>query len=240
MLHNPQIISFESGRGPQLSHPGWRLVHRLVGELESSPVRSSHDQPATRLCVGEVGHRVDAVVGIHMYSAHEPARLVRSDWKNGQIKGAAALTDLRELGMQSCVTGKVQRVIGRTKCPARPQCSIASTERPAGKVLGGNAGESQVCDRAVLPPIPFCYFSGASPPQECTEPKWSEPRDGRVPTGKMRNGCRIEMVIMVVRKYDDIDGRQTIELNTCRHPPFWPRKLDRRCALTEDGIRQDV
>jgi hypothetical protein len=45
---------------------------------------------------------------------------------------------------------------------------------------------------------------------------------------------------MVVRQHDDVDWRQTVELNAWRDPPAGTEELDGGGALAPDGINENV
>jgi hypothetical protein len=63
---NPEMTAVATSCPPLLSHSRWRLVHRLVGQLERAPVSRGHYQRLASLARGELRDRFHAVFGIHM------------------------------------------------------------------------------------------------------------------------------------------------------------------------------
>src|SRR5450759_1784276 len=94
------------------SSPG--LVHRLVGELECSPMRGGHYKTAGALCRRQLGDRLHAIFRIHMDRAHEPPGLVGPDRQNRHIERSTAPRDDPEFGMKGGVTSKKQCLVRGT------------------------------------------------------------------------------------------------------------------------------
>src|SRR5690349_17458018 len=99
----------------------------------------NHRQPSILLRGGELRHGFDAIFGIHMYRAHEPARFIRTDRQDCQLERPTALADRAEFRMERSIAGEKNRVLSGSQRPSAPQSPIAAAESPAGKVLRRNA-----------------------------------------------------------------------------------------------------
>jgi len=107
-------------------------------------------------------------------------------------------------------------------------------------VLRGHAGELELSDRTILPPVTLVYISCSASFEKCAESEWSVPRYCWITLGKPRDGCRIKMIVMVVGQNDHVDWRKAIEIDCRLNPASRTNELDWRCALAPDRIGQNV
>ena len=107
-------------------------------------------------------------------------------------------------------------------------------------MLGRNAGQVEVSYAAFLPPISFNNVASSAMAEEICRPERSVPHSRRVTLDQARDCRSVEMIVMVVGKYDHVDRGQSIELYPGRNPTSGAGKLHRRGALAPNGIDQDV
>ena len=66
----------------------------------------NHRQPSTLLRGGKLRYGFDAVLGIHMYGTHEPARFIRTNRQDCQLERPTAFADSTEFGMERSIAGE--------------------------------------------------------------------------------------------------------------------------------------
>jgi hypothetical protein len=133
---------------------------------------SSYDQRLTLLRRFQLIDRLQAVGGVHVNGAYEPAWLVRSNRKNCDVEGTAPRGYRSEFGMEAGIPREEQCVGWGAQRPTTPERAIALAERSAGKMLGWNARQMKSLDGGLIPPIPFHYFASAPLPQKISCPQW--------------------------------------------------------------------
>ena len=97
------------------------------------------------------------LLGIHVGSAHEPARLIGSDGEERHIRRAAAAADIREeKRVITRVTRKVERPSTGSQNVAAPETDIGLEEAPAApKERGHQLNRSIARPLEGLPPVEF-------------------------------------------------------------------------------------
>jgi hypothetical protein len=76
--------------------------------------------------------------------------------------------------------------------------------------------------------------------KEICRPERGVPHSSRVTLDQACDCRSVEVIVVVVRKYDHVDRWQSIELYPGRNPTSGAGKLHRRGALAPNGIDQDV
>jgi hypothetical protein len=203
--------------GPVGAHPLRRLVERFVGELERAPMRCDHSQRPMLLRRLELGVRDEGIFGIHVHGPHEPARLVCSDWQDCDIERPESGADVPKHRMQGCVTCEKDRMGRRSDCPTAPQSMVAATERPSGKVLCRHAGYAEAQCLTRFHPVAFAHVGCPACAYEISDAEGRVPDNCRVAIGQAGDGRRVEMVIVVMRKANQIDRRQLIKVDGWRN-----------------------
>src|SRR5258706_11603456 len=91
--HDPEIVGVEPGCSPLLAHSRRRLVHRLVSQLERSPMGRGHNPASFVLRCRQLRDSFDAIFRVHVDPTHEPTPLIRSNPKDRPIAKAPTLSD---------------------------------------------------------------------------------------------------------------------------------------------------
>ena len=181
VLHDPQVGGVEAGLLPDAAHAGRWFVHRLVGELERAPMSGDDNQASSRLGGHQVGGGFRAIFRVHVNSAHEPPRLVCSNWEYCHVEGSAPTADGPEFRMKPGVSRKQEGTSAGSEGPAAPQSGVSTPQASAREMLRGNAREVDVSRDCLLPPIALGDIARAVLLQKWTDPQRREPGDGGEP-----------------------------------------------------------
>jgi hypothetical protein len=95
-------------------------------------------------------------------------------------------------------------------------------------------------DLCRLPPVTFENVAGTTMTQEAANAEGRQPLCRRIARGESADGSGIEVIVMVVRKNDDVDWRKVVERESWWNPSAWAGELYRRRPLTPDRIEQNV
>src|SRR5438874_199941 len=211
------------------------LIHGLIRELERPPMDGHHQLRA------KPAECLNRFRGMHVEIAHEPAWLVRADGQECEIERTAALGDSRKLRMVAGVAREENTAaIVRGERPAAPQRFAAIDERATAEVLRRYARDVQVIDVRGLPPVQLAREFCSAPAHKGFESQRNEPRRLWKRARERPNRTVIEMIVVVVRLQNDVDGRQVAELYTGCHPTTRTGKAKWRRAITPHRVGEDV
>ena len=91
-----------------------------------------------------------------------------------------------------------------------------------------------------LPPVELHDLRSAPFLQEFTHPDWREPFCVREPGNESTRGSTIEMIVMVVRNENGVDGRKLVKGQTGCRVTSRPGKLNRGSPGAPDRIGKDA
>jgi hypothetical protein len=86
-------------------------------------------------------------------------------------------------------------------------------------MLGGKAGQAQVSERTLLPPVTLYDVTCSLAAKKVSYSERRVPLCCGIALGEAGYGRRVKMVVMVVRKNYGIDGRQPVKVHRWWHPP---------------------
>lgn len=226
---------------PRFSEKARWLIQRLVGKTESAPMGRDEDAVVCRrarsadLKVG--GNRF---LGTHMYGLHEPARLISADGENRRIKRSQATSNLAELGVETRVTAKENSMAADADDPPAPKCGVSVPWITPGEMLRRSA-PCRWCSRVTrLPPVHLDDVGRASFFQKITDAEGGKPFRARKSRNNATHCLIIEMIVVVVRDENCVDGRKLLEEHTRRRVSPRSGKLNRGSPFAPDWIGKDA
>ena len=188
--------------------PGGRLVVRLAGEREGAPVHAEQAGGA------QVQRGLQRLLGRHVHGPGDVARRVGSDRQRGQVERPEPVAGLREVAVVAGVAAEVEALRAEHR-PRGPEATALVDGGAPAAVLGGRAHHRQPLDRDRLSPVELHRVGDAAIGEpgldaERHDEEWIER------PGQAAHGGLVEMVVVIVRDQDEVDGRQVVERDAGR------------------------
>ncbi len=165
-----------------------------------------------------------------------------------EVEAAPVAVALREARVDVGEVLRVRRVAGEEDLEVGGEDRVAAPERlhavgqrPARPMLDGSEDDLERADARALPPVELDRIRDSRVGEPCLEAERNdeERRPSRL-RGERLHARRVEMVVVVVRDDDGVDVRQVGERDPGRERALRAGEGERRRALGEDRIGQDV
>lgn len=191
--------------------------------------------PAADLKVGR-----NYILRTHVHGLHEPPRLISTDGKNRCVQRSKATSNLCELRVKTRVAGKENSMAADAYDPTAPKGGIPVPGITPGEMLRRSAPCRYCAQAARLPPVHLDDMSCAPLFQKITDAKRYDPLCERKSGNKMTHGLVIEVIVMIVRDENCVDGRERVEGHAGRRVSPGSGKLNRRSSVAPDRIGKDA
>jgi hypothetical protein len=133
--------------------------------------------------------------------------------------------DLREFRVKRGVAGKEHTVGPNADHPARPQCRIPVPRVTSGEMLRRSAEGRNFAEASTFPPIHFSHVGYPALYEKLAHPKRGDPFRSRKPSDQKTRCCVVEVIVVIVRYEDSVDGRELVEGQARRCMPPRTGKL---------------
>ena len=167
-------------------------------------------------------------------------RLVGADWQKGEVERTAHFSDPFEFRVIAAVAAEEHPPLARGQCPAAPERAIAVERRSGTAVLRWRAEQLESVHLRPVPPIQLLYVLRPAVAEPAREPERSQPAGVGVRRRQRANRRLIEVVVVVVRLQDDIDGWQRVERDGGWYDASGAEEANEGCSVAPDRIGENV
>ena len=146
--------------------------------------------------------------GVHVHRRHEPARLVGTDWQQGNIWRTQPGADRRPMRTGPAIAGEEHPALvsGGLQHEAAPERSIAIKRCACGEMPGWRRRDAQASNHDVLPPIQLSRLD-PMPGQDLGIAE--QGHDMRVMAAlDLAQARQVHVVVVVMRQQDQVRARQ--------------------------------
>lgn len=174
-----------------------------------------------------------------MNRRHEPARFVRADGQEREVRRSEPRADFGEVGTERGIAGEVGDASRKLDNVSAPQRLVAVGHGASREVQGWDAVDRDAVERRALPPIEFAdgayllrgkQFRHAQRNDECGTPACCQ----------TTQGGQVEMIVMVVTDQHDVDRRKVLPVDAGLPVTTWSREGYRARAFRPDWVRQNI
>ena len=181
----------------------------------------------------------DRILRRHMDGAHEPARLISADGKQGQARRTEALADGGEVRAERGVASEIDNSIGGLQDVSAPQSFVAIEKAATGKVECGYGVDEHFADGNGLAPIEFVHWADGVRAKKTADAEWYD-KATLAANGEAAESCEIEVIEVIVAEEDDINRRQFLPPDAGRATAARADPLKRAGAFGPDRVGEDV
>ena len=176
----------------------------------------------------------------HVYGPHEPARLISPDRNNCCVKRPEATDNLAKIRVETCVAREEDPVPANTDNPPAPESRVPIPRVSPREMLRWSAARRYRSHVTLLPPVKLCYMSCALAFQKVAYAKGGYPFRVWKSGSEATHGLLIEVIVMVVRDEDGVNGRELLEGDAGRRVAPGSNRLNWRSPIAPDRIGKDV
>src|SRR5690625_3278736 len=174
---------------------------------------------------------------IHMNRLHVPSLPVSTDRNQRTVNRPKLLPDFLKKWRITGITQKINLLVPDLQHPAAPECPIAIKKCSTGKMLGRQTMETHSLKFHAFAPIFFFKIRQSTP---LKPPRNPQRKKVARRIAQNLNRIVVEMIVMIVADHDRVDRRQLRKLQTGCSLPARPDKLNRRTAIAENRIGQNI
>jgi hypothetical protein len=195
-----------AARGAERQQRLGRLVPGMHGQAEGAPVHRQEGTAAEQRPGLDRVRRPEVDV--------PPGRMEGADLEHHEVEGTEALADVGVLRRETGVAAEEDMVARRADRHRRPQRRVAVLQPAAGEVLRRRGGHHELGagQRVRFPPVELgdAFRRHAEGFEVRADAERGDEGHVAVP-GQRADGRIVEVVVVVVRDDDEVDGRQRVQ-----------------------------